>query len=106
MIAGKLNKVIDIEELNLVKNKFGEIEVEEWVTKFTTRAQVTYQNGNRIDENNELFFAYQITFTVRRYHKINELNRVVYNGKYYRILSIEENDDAQLINLRTELIND
>ena len=106
MIAGKLNKVVTFQKLNLLKNEFGEIEGEEWVDKFTTRAQITYQNGQRTDENNELFFAYQVTFTVRIYHDIDELDKVVFNNKNYRILSIEENDQAQLKNIRCELINE
>lgn len=110
MIAGKLNKLITVQKLNIFKNKFGEVETEEgeeWIDKLKNiRSQVTYQNGNRVDENNELFFAYQVTFTVRIYHKIDELDRVVYNDKNYRILSIEENDELQLKNLRCELINE
>lgn len=107
MIAGKLNKIISIQKLNIIKNGLGEVEGEEWVDKLPNiRSQVTYQNGNRVDENNELFFAYQITFTVRIYHDIEELDKVIYNDKSYRILSIEENSDLQLKNLRCELIND
>ena len=107
MIAGKLSKIITIEKLNIIKNNFGEVEAEEWIDKLPNiRSQVTYQNGNRVDENNELFFAYQITFTVRIYHDIEELDRVVYKNKKYRILSIEDNEELQLKNLRCELINE
>lgn len=107
MQAGRLKHIISIEKLNIVKNNFGEVEAEEWIDKLPDiRAQVTYQNGNRVDENNELFFAYQITFTVRIYHDIEELDRVVYKNKKYRILSIEDNEELQLKNLRCELINE
>ena len=107
MIAGRLNKIITVQKLNIIKNKFGEVEGEEWIDKLPNiRSQVTYQNGNRVDENNELFFAYQITFTVRIYHDIEELDRLVYNDKKYRILSIEENSEMQLKNIRCELINE
>lgn len=107
MIAGKLNKIITIQKQEIVKNKFGEVESEEWIDKLPNiRSQVTYRNGNRVDENNELVFAYDMCFTIRRYHKVDELDRIIYDDKKYRILSKEENDESQLINLFCELINE
>lgn len=108
MQAGLLkDDIITIQKLNIIKNKFGEVEGEEWIDKLPNiRSQVTYQNGNRVDENNELFFAYQVTFTVRIYHKIDELDRIVWNNKNYRILSIEPDKKIQRQIIRCELINE
>lgn len=106
MIAGNLNEVIEIEELQVVKNEYGEEQTKNYVHKMRTRAEVRYNSGNRILDNNELFFNYDITFTIRYYHNINELDRIIWNGNKYRIMSIERNRQYQLINLRCVLINE
>lgn len=106
MIAGRLNEIITIEELKIIKNEYGEEQTDNYVKKFSTRAEVKYNSGNRTIENNDLFFAYDISFIVRYYHNISELDRVIWKNKPYRILSIEHNRQFQLMNLRCELINE
>ena len=71
-----------------------------------TRAKVTYSSGNRANENNEIVFAYEVIFTVRIYHQITERMRIIWEGRKYRILSIEENKELQQLTIKTELINE
>lgn len=106
MRAGALNEIITIEELKVIKNEYGEEQTTNYIKKFNTRAEVKYNNGQRITDNNELFFAYDLTFTIRYYHDITELDRVIWRGEKYRILSVERNRMYQLINLRCQLINE
>lgn len=106
MIAGRLNEIITIEELKITKNEYGEEQTDNYIYKFKTRAEVKYNNGNRMVDNNELFFSNDVTFTIRYYHNINELDRVKWDNKYYRIIAIEKNRQLQLINLKCALINE
>jgi len=43
--------------------------------------------------NNEVIWSYQVNFTIRVYHQVNEKMRIIWKGKKYRILSIEEDKD-------------
>ena len=106
MLAGRLNEIITIEKLKVIKNEYGEEQTDNYVKKFSTRAEVKYNSGQRITDNNELFFAYDLTFTIRYYHDITELDRVIWRGEKYRILSVERNRQWQMINLKCELINE
>lgn len=106
MLAGRLNEIICVEELKIIKNEYGEEQTDNYVYKFKTRAEVKYNGGNRANENNEIFFANDVNFTIRYYHNISELDRIKWGDKYYRILAIERNRQYQLINLKCTLINE
>lgn len=103
--AGLLNEVIKILEPTSTINEFGE-KVQTYNVKYTTRARVEHNNGTRSNENNEIFYSYQKTFTVRSYVPVTEFDLVEYNSKRYRIITIDDrikvHDDKLLI---TELIN-
>ncbi len=70
-----------------------------------TKAQVNFNGGNREDSNDEIHYSYTIDFTIRGYHQINEDMIVLYKGKRYRIISIDDTiiEKKRII---TELIND
>lgn len=106
MRAGRLTEIISVEKPTQWSNEYGatSIQWENFIGK--TRAEVTYSNGNRRNENNEIIFAYEVTFTVRIYHQINERMRIIWKNKKYRILSIEENKELQSLTIKTELINE
>lgn len=106
MLSGRLNEIIIVEKLNVIKNEYGEEQTQDYVYKFKTRAEVNYNNGNRALENNEIFFSNDLTFIVRYYHDISELDRIKWDDKYYRILSIERNKKYQLINIKCTLWNE
>ena len=106
MKAGLLNEVIRIEKPVTDRNEYGADSKrwETWISK--TKASVTFNSGNRINENNEIIHSYQVTFIIRVYHRINEDMRIIWKNKKYRILSLEENKQRQSITIRTELINE
>lgn len=103
MRAGLLTKPITFRRATITKNEYGQ-EVTYWENYIITRGNVKYNTGNRTIENQEILNTYTVIFTVRSYHKIDESMRVLYNGKQYRILSI--NEDRQSITIIGELINE
>nr|DAJ20154.1 MAG TPA: putative head tail adaptor [Siphoviridae sp. ctTYz13] len=105
MNAGRLNEIIKIQSFEIDKNEYGANGVN-WIDKITTRANVQFQSGNRINENNEVVFTNLISFTIRIYHNIDEKDRIEWNGKSYKIISIEPNKPKQFLTIKTELINE
>ena len=105
MVAGKLDTIIEIHKPYLHKNEYGEVE-DSFEKSFQTKAQVVYNSGNRIIDNNEIFNEYKVQFIVRIYHRISELDRVKYDGKFYQIESIEKSRQFQLMKLNTVIVNE
>ena len=107
MISGRLNKYITVEKLTSKVNEFGE-ETAVYETKYRTRADVVNDSGNRITENGEIFFSYNKTFILWYYHSklITEVDRILYDGKYYRILTLEPVKENKMLYVKTELINE
>ena len=106
MIAGLLNEMIEIHSPILRANEYGEIEDNVYKKEFQTKAQVVYNSGNTVVDNNEIFTEYKLQFIVRIYHKIKETDRVFFNGRFYQIESIEKNRQYQLQKLNCTLVNE
>ena len=104
--AGLLNEVINILAPSSIVNEYGE-KVQTYSVKYTTRAKVEHNSGTRSNENNEIFYSYQKSFTVRSYVPVTEFDLIEYNSKRYRIITIDDrikvHNDKIII---TELIND
>lgn len=104
--AGLLNEVINILTSTSTVNEYGE-KVQTYNVTYTTRARVEHNSGTRSTDNNEIFYSYQKTFTVRSYVPVTEFDLIEYDNKKYRIITIEnrvkEYNDKLII---TELIND
>lgn len=105
MQAGILTECITIEQPVISQNGYGANELE-WSKFVDTRASVNYTSGNRMTANNEVIWSYQVNFTIRVYHQVNEKMRIIWKDKKYRILSIEEDRHKQKLTIRTELINE
>ena len=101
MRAGLLTETILLQESVPVKNEFGE-----WVDYLQTRANIKFNSGNRVNQNNEIFTSYTLTFTIRYYHKVNEQMRIIYQDKKYRILAINSDRTKQSTEIIGELINE
>jgi hypothetical protein len=105
MRAGLLTELIDIYSPTYEVNEFGE-KIQTYGLTYTTRARVEHNGGSRTNDNNEIFFDYSKTFTVRSYVPITESDQIEFEGKRYRVLSIENRrrdyNDKLVI---TELIN-
>ncbi len=82
-------------------------EITSYIDSFTTRADVIWNNGDRIVSNNEIFFSNTVSFIVRYYCDVEDTMRIVYSDKLYRIISV--NPDRDLYRNKTiiaELINE
>lgn len=105
MRAGLLNEIVTILAPKITINDTGEQSMQ-YVEKLKTRAYVEHSTGNRSIENTEIVFNYTKTFKVRSYVDVCELDRISWNKREYRIISIEPNRQYQELTIIAELIND
>lgn len=105
MKAGLLKEKVYIYKPLVTKTDFGDTKVT-YELSYTTRAGVLWNSGSRENENNEIFFAQNKTFIIRRYVPITEQCRIKYENKYYRVLSIEPNKKYHNLTVETTLINE
>ena len=110
MRAGCLNEIISTLQPHIVKNDYGE-EVTTWVTGVeSTRANVTYTSQDRQVESgiNEMVYPATVIFKVRIYNqrRIKELDRIVWRGEQYQILSIEIDRVIQQLIIKTSKVNE
>lgn len=106
MNAGTLFHDIVIEKPQIVVNDDFGSQTETWVKYIRTKADVVWESGNRMTDNDEIFYSWNMTFKIRYYHDVNEKMRIVWRNKRYRILSIMPDRIKQVLTIRTELIND
>lgn len=105
MRAGLLNEQVEILTSTLEKNDYGE-QTETWTTTYTTKARLIHDSGDRTEINDEVFYAYTKTFQMRQYVPVEEYNRIKWNNKIFRILSITPDKHQQNLTVKTELVND
>lgn len=105
MWAGKLNEVVKFYKPTITTNEFGE-QVQSYELAIETKAEVVHNSGGRTVENGEVFFDYTKTFRVRKYHNIAENYLIEWQGKRYRILSIEEDRYYNNKTIEAELKNE
>ena len=105
MRAGAFEYRIEIYR-HAVTQSYSGFQDEVWQLLTTTRANVVQTSGNRVDENNAIFYDYSKTFTVHKYVNVDEFDLVKFKGKYYRILSIDEDRHLNQKVLMTELVED
>lgn len=103
--AGLLNDIIEIYKVNWVKDDYGN-QVEELELRTTTRANLLPYNGSRNIEASEVVHNYSKTFKVRYYVEVEDFDKILFEGKYYRVLSIESSKEYQEKLIYTELIKD
>ena len=102
MRAGILTETILLQESVPIKNEFGATSME-WVDYLQTRANIKFNSGNRVNQNNEIFTSYTLTFTIRYYHKAVSYTHLTLK---YRILAINSNRTKQSTEIIGELINE
>ena len=105
MRAGLLDTEVKILRPEITRNAFGEQE-EEYKEHYTTKARVLHNSGRRAIENGEIFHQYEKTIEVWKYVDVVETDFIEFDGKQYRILSIEDDKTQQKKIITIELIND
>jgi len=104
MFSGILNEIIEIWRMTTTKNRVGE--EEQIVQKYkTTRAGVSNNTTSRQVINYEIQYPYTKYFITRIYVDVQEDDYIKYKGKFYRILSIEENRELQNKRIDVEIAN-
>lgn len=87
MKAGNLKEEIEIWKYDVTTTEYGDTN-KVWTKYYTTRANVRYDSGNRVNQNNEVFYPSTRTFIVRYYVPVKEPMRIKYDGKFWQIESI------------------
>ena len=105
MQAGTLKDKISLMKPTVTKTDTGS-ETVDFTHDKTVRAYVKYDGGNKINENGDVFFSNLTTFQIRWFPRFNELYQIKFNGRNYRILSMNEDRPTQSIIIHTEMIND
>ena len=105
MLAGRLTERITFLKLVKVKTETGS-EDNTYVAEHNCRAKVNYSGGTRTNENGDIFYAHFINFEIRQGLDFDELYRIEWKGRQYRILYIEQDRRNMSTRITTELIND
>lgn len=105
MQAGLLQESIIVERPHVHKDSYGS-ETVVYRHHIATRARIDWKGGGRNVENDEIVFNRNLTFIVRYYHDIQDLDRIIWKGRKYRILFVEEHKREQRKIITAELINE
>lgn len=105
MESGLLKDKILFQRQTVTTDEYGH-EITTYTDAFETRADVVWNNGNRIVSNEEIFYENTVSFIVRYYSPVEDTMRIKYQDKLYRIISINPDKEiyyrkiiiAQLIN--------
>lgn len=105
MKAGLLNEKIEIYEIEYVRDDYGAAKGTPKLI-YTTRAKVGHISGSRTVINSEIQTPYSKNFVMRIYVPITDTCWIKYEGKYYRVLSIDEDKHIQQKVVVTEIVNE
>ena len=105
MMAGQYNEIINIYKSVETINDYGEREITtEFI--FRTRAKHEATSGSRQNENNEIVYDHTNTFYVRSYVPVTDTSIIEFDGRKWRVISIEKRRENNDIKIVTELINE
>lgn len=99
MQLGDLDRRIRIEQCTYTTDSVGQ-RIAVWSTLITVWAMVVYESGNEKYEASQKVAERIVKFIVR-YRALNETMRVVYDGRVYGILAIEDIERKRFLALRT-----
>lgn len=105
MRCGLLKDKIDIYRPISNQNEFGEM-VQEYRPWYCTRARAVSNGGSRTLLNNEIFYPYRKVFEVHQYVDVKETDIIHWEGKKYRIISIDLDRSQMKKVIMTELIDE
>lgn len=107
MQSGRLRYPIEIESVQKVERD--SLGGERTKTRIiSTRADIRHDRGSRIDDNGEIFHPYDITFIVWLYIKdhIDDYDTVIWEGRRYRIVTLEPVRETQILYIKCTLENE
>lgn len=100
-----LKQPIDIYELVVSKTEYGTIQTS-YTLKYHTRSYVKFNSENMTVSEGEIFFPVNRTFIIRSYVPVVETDQIEFEGKRYRILSINKNKYYNDIEISCVLVNE
>lgn len=103
--SGKLSEILEFYKVVETQSESGYKHSEE-VFMFRVRAERLRNKENYLVDADELFHASELTFRIRFRKEIEETNIVVYDGKRYRITSIDKYTQDNQLTIILAKIND
>ena len=100
-----LKNPIEIQALKTSKTEYGTIQTS-YVQKYETRAHIIFNSENQVISEGEIFYPVNRTFVVRSYVPVTETDRIIWDNKKWKILSINKNNYYGNIEIMTTLVNE
>lgn len=105
MDSALLRHKLDILALTTTKTKYGTISTS-YEQKYSTHCHAIFDSETQVVSEGEILYPINITFVVRAYVPVTEKDRLVFEGKKYKILSINKNEYYGNIEIKTTLVNE
>lgn len=105
MQAGSYEYPITILQHQEVVSEYGD-QGDRYVNVGTTHAYIQPTGGGRTDAIHEAEYIYRKTFVIRSYINVTEFDRIQFDGKMWRIMSIERDRIKNQKTLQCEIVND
>lgn len=105
MNAALLKHPIEIYALVTTKTAYGTINTE-YKIKYNTKAHIQFGSEQQVVSEGEIFYPVTRTFIVRAYVPVTETDRIKWEGKWWKILSINQNIYYNDIEIITTLVNE
>ena len=109
MQAGLLRDIVEIEHATITKDATSGEEQLTWSRLWRGRARVEYSSGTQLVENNETVNTITRRVTIRTKPALTQALstlRLVIDGKYYRLLSLDVRGGDMASIIIAELINE
>lgn len=104
MNSALLKDPIDIYELNTEKTDYGHTK-KTYSLKYHTRAYTRFNSESIATTEGEVIFPINRTFIVRAYVPVTETDQIEWQGKRWRITSINRNKYYNDTEINTTIIN-
>nr|WP_302830099.1 phage head closure protein [uncultured Bacteroides sp.] len=105
MQAGLLRDIVRFQEAQTQRDELGGLS-DEWIDVFSKRAEVKFASGSRKMVNGEIFNPLAITCKIRFCRDVHEKMILMYEGRKYKIISINRDRVLQTTVIQAELINE
>jgi hypothetical protein len=105
MNSALLKDRIDIYELITETTKVGTVR-QTYVFKYSARACVQFKGENQVVSEGEVFFPITTNFIVRSHVPVVETDRIYFDNKKWKILSIDKNKYYNDKNILCTLVNE
>ena len=105
MNSALLRTPIKIYELVTSTTEYGHIK-NSYELKYKTKAHVIFNSENQVVSEGEVFYPTNRTFIVRAYVPVTETDRIEWDNKMWKILSINKNDHYNNTEIQCTLVNE